>query len=155
MGDGKCYSEEEGELFSPPVLLFFPTIFPLLTKKIELIELTAITAFLNNLYNLLKSLVPNYLFVISGLAVQVRPWAPWKSRGCQNWLTSFLFPCETLCENFLKLPQRSSSPPTQLLQSNFYSDSKGQYNNNQNNEDQCGYEIGSFPPYLVSLFTIS
>ena len=42
----------------------------------SIVELIVITVFLNNLYNLLKSLVPNYLFVISGSAVQIRPWAP-------------------------------------------------------------------------------
>jgi hypothetical protein len=60
-------------------LAYVPTIFPLLIKKIGFTVLIIITDCVSRFANLLKSLIPNYLFVISGLAVQIRPWAPERS----------------------------------------------------------------------------
>ena len=62
-------------------LVCFPTIFPLLIDKTGSTMIIMITSCVSRFANLLKLLRPNYLFVISGLAVQIRPWAPIKSRG--------------------------------------------------------------------------
>ena len=72
-GNGTLF-EGRGEIHA--LIKSLPTIFPLLIKKIGFIVLIVITKSVSRFANLLKLLMRNYLFVISGLAVQIRPWAP-------------------------------------------------------------------------------
>jgi hypothetical protein len=68
-----------------------PTIFPLLIKKIGFIVLIVITKSVSRFANLLKSLTDLYLFVISGVAVQIRPWAPDEKKGTTTRVSPFFF----------------------------------------------------------------
>jgi hypothetical protein len=57
-------------------LVYLPTIFPPLIDKIGFFMIITITERMSRFANLLKLLTTFYQFVISGLAVQIRPWAP-------------------------------------------------------------------------------
>ena len=56
-------------------VLYLPTIFPPLIDKIGVFMIITITERMSRFADLLKLLTTFYQFVISALAVQIRPWA--------------------------------------------------------------------------------